>query len=124
MASVVLKKMHLKGSTLVEVLVSFTVLLFCISMAAMIFVSVARSNGKFDDLDAWISLQNLAVESRVNYDLTEKNFDFHHFQIQRSAVPSSFTPSILILEFKVVDPDNRIRLRYKSLIMKDDAYFP
>lgn len=116
--------MHLKGSTLVEVLVSFTVLLFCISMAAMIFVSVARSNGKFDDLDAWISLQNLAVESRVNYDLTEKNFDFHHFQIQRSAVPSSFTPSILILEFKVVDPDNRIRLRYKSLIMKDDAYFP
>jgi len=124
MVEIGLKYLKLKASTLVETLVAFTVLLICISMAAMIIVSVARSSGKFDYLEAWITMHNLATETSRNKDYTVMDIAYTHFRIQRTVEPSPFTPSVFLLELKVIDPGNRMRLCYKSLIMPNDDRHP
>jgi hypothetical protein len=119
MAPIDLKYSKLKGSTLVETLVAFTVLLICVSMAATIITCVGRSSNKFDYLEAWITLQNLASETIRNKDFTDTEIAYNHFRIRRSVEPSSYTPSVYILVLKVVDPDNRVRLCNNSLILPD-----
>jgi hypothetical protein len=111
--------MNLAGSTLVETLIAFTVLLVCVSMASMIIISVSRSSGKFDYLEGWITMQNLATETIHSQDFTNIKKVYSHFHIIRSVEPSSFTPSLCILELKVIDHDSRVKLRYKSIIMFD-----
>jgi hypothetical protein len=116
--------LKVEGSTLVETLVAFTILLICISMAAMIFVGVFRSSGKFDYLDAWITVENMATESKNKQDYTDLEFAFSNFRIKRSIVHSSFTPSVYILELRVFDSGNHLRISYKSLIqLKDDPNY-
>ena len=124
MAAIDLKHLKLKGSTLAETMVAFTVLLICVSMAAMIITSVVRSSGKFDYLEGWITLQNLATQTNRNRDFTDLETTYSHFIIRRSVEPSPFTPSVFIMELKVIDPDNRVRLCYKSLILPDNESHP
>jgi len=111
--------MKLQGSTLVETLVAFTVLLICVSIAAMAIAGVMRSSGRFDYLEAWITMQNLATETSRNRDYTETEISYNHFRVQRLLKPSPYTPSLFILELKVIDPGNRVRLIYKFLILHE-----
>ena len=124
MDTIGLKYLRLSGSTLVEILIAFTVLLLCVSMAAMIITGVARSQGSFDYLEAWITIQNMAGETINNDDLTESEFVHSHFRVLRTLEPSLFTPSVFILEFRVIDQGNKVRLRYKSLILSNDKRHP
>ena len=124
MAKIGLKFSKMNGSTLVETLVAFTVLLICVSIAAMFIARVAQSKGKFDYLEGWITMQNLALKTNQTMDFTSKELSYNHFRIRRTVKPSSYTPSIFVLELKVIDQDNRIRLFYKSLILPDHALNP
>lgn len=124
MAAITGKYYKLKGSTLVETLVAFTVLLLCVSMAAMIIAGLARSSRKFNYLEAWVVMQNMEAVTGDDTDLSETEIAFDHFTIRRTVEPSPFTPSIFILKLSVIDPDNRIRLISKSLILPSHEILP
>lgn len=108
---------QIHGSTLVEILVAFTILLICISIAAMTITGLERSRGNFDYLDAWIAMHNVATDSKLKFDFSESVIHYDQFSIKRSIEPSSFSTDVYILEIRVFDTGNHLRIQYKSLIL-------
>lgn len=90
----------------------------------MTVTGLSRSQGKFDYLEAWITIQNVAAETNRNHDFSETEILCNHFLIRRTVEPSAFTADVFVLELKVVDPGNRVRLHYKSLILPGHEIHP
>ena len=115
---------NINGSTLVETLVTFTILLICVSMAVMILNGIIKSSGRFDHLEAWLKMNQLVKETKTNQDYTEHEFMYKRFRIIRTFTPSGFSPSVYILRLKVIGPDRRVYFCYREMIIPDDEYKP
>jgi hypothetical protein len=121
-AGIGVKYSKLQGSTLVETLVAFTVLLVCVSMAALIISRVIGTSGRFDYLEAWIALHNVEAETSRTRDYTETEISYNHFRVKRLLEPSPYTPSVFILELKVIDTGSKVRLIHRTLILPSDEH--
>lgn len=110
-------KYTVRGSTLIETMIAITITVICFTMATVIILNVIRSANRIDRLGAYLVLERLAIESKMNQCYENGTVWYEQMQVEKSFYPSSLSPSALVLEMRATDLSNRILATYKEMIL-------
>ena len=113
-------KHKVPGATLVETLIAITILVVCFTMATMIVLNVTKSANRFERVTAYLLLQKVANDSKLEYYRSNETLSFKHITIQKEITPTSYSKNILQLELKAIDRKNRTLCVYHDLILVKD----
>ncbi len=111
---VILKK--IKGSTLIEVIVSLTITMIVFAIAMQIFVSVFRSENYYNKLHAFLAIKKIEAECKKNNKYYDEKILLDDLDIFKSIIPYNGSKDIQILLLEAFDKKGKKLVEHKELI--------
>jgi len=113
--AILMKK--LKGSTLVEVIVSMVIILSCLGIGMAIFSNISGSVNDELRILAEIRLKTWVTETKLKNDYTEATLEFENLRMERSILPYPKKARLKILFMEAFTPSGKKLTEYKEIIV-------
>jgi hypothetical protein len=114
--AILIKK--LKGSTIIEVIVSMIIILSCMGTVLVIFTNISRGFNDELKILAEIRVISIAEQLKNNNDINEREFEFEDMTIRKEILPYNNNLQLAVLYLEAVTPDGRSITEYKEIILK------
>jgi hypothetical protein len=110
---------RLKGTTIIEVLVSMSIILVCSSLATLIYLNILKSQNSSEKLRAFMQLkkaQEITIaESRyINEDWQESEF-----LLKKECKPYSSSKNLIHLKISVMNKDEKEIIKQSILVSEN-----
>lgn len=109
----------LKGSTLVEVLVSMTVILFCSTLAVMIYTNVLSSQNGAQKLRACYISKEVIGQSLAKKDFLDASLGLEGMKIEKTCKPYKGDNSLIALQVVIKTEEGKILWEQKQLVINE-----
>ncbi len=106
----------IKGSTLIEVLVGVTILSITLGASLMIFVNVTEMNNSNVKTQAYLKVNELAVETAEEKNFTENEYELGTFRIVKTVETYQENNELTKVVFKAFN------LKEKLLVTKQQIF--
>jgi len=80
-----LKGKKLKGSSLIEVVVSMVIISIAVTLSFSFFSQILESSGRMAKMKAWYVLNSLKNETIITENVNSEEFVFHSFKILKES---------------------------------------
>ncbi len=109
-------KNKIKGSTLIEVIVSITITMIVFAIAMQIFVNVFRSDNYYAKLNAFLAIKKIEVDCKKNNKFYDEKISTDELDIFKSIIPYNGSKDIQILLIEAYDLKGKKLVEHKELI--------
>jgi hypothetical protein len=96
-------KLILSGSTLIESLISLTIVTICISISTVIITNILGSSNQNLHLEAYLRIQNLAQKSFESNVITDTSFEFNGIKVTRTVNANEMSRNCITITITATD---------------------
>lgn len=107
---------RLKGSTLIETLVSMTLIIIIIGASFASLTAIAGSTGNQSRLLARFAVRNMLCDDLLTEETDTVMTDYGGFVIERKLSVSEIMPDLRILELKAVTPEGKVLFSARRIV--------
>jgi len=112
------KKGYLRGSSLVESVVSISLIAICLLIALKIYSNVLDQSIKTNNLETRIFIDSKVAEMKLNKKFEPETYSYKMYSIQKTISEQNENPNLLKVTFSVLKPSGT--LNYHYLILRSE----
>lgn len=109
----VLKKTD--GSTLIETLLSLTIIMVCFSIGMMIFNNILKNSNNRLQTEAFFKIKELAIDAINNDQMNNETIEFEEFFIVKTTRPFENIKNLYIIEIAAYKSEDKKLTEFKLL---------
>lgn len=106
----------LKGTTIVEVLISMTIIMVCSSLASLIYLNILKSQNSSEKLRAFFELKKIQEETIKESRYINEEINEGEFTIKKECSPYQSNKNLIQLQIKVMNVEKKELINQSIII--------
>src|ERR1700741_2419287 len=107
----------LKGSTLVEIMIAMVIILFCTTLATVIYLNILKSQNTGEKLRAFYVLKKAAETAENKTDFMDSELKENGFTIRKICKSYKNNPSLIEIRLTATNEEGKVLIYMNKIVL-------
>ncbi len=109
----------IKGFTLIEVLVSLTLIMLSFGIGLMIYINVIKSDHNYLKLEALAAIKQVSNETKIKKQFIDEEYSFENVDINKTITKYNGSQNLYIISIEAFDKNGKKINELKEMVISD-----